>query len=164
MTSPYTPVPRWARKRIVIPVVGVAFLLGGALGTAGDGGQDNGSTKVAASRPQPTATVTATATATESARPEPAPTVTATKTVKVKVTVTTKAAAGSGTGGSTTTGGGGGSGQAASGTCSIVSNSGNCYAAGQFCRNSDHGASTTNAGGTAITCRYSSNAWRWSYS
>lgn len=46
---------------------------------------------------------------------------------------------------------------------SITSNAGNCYQAGQYCRNSDHGATTT-AGGTRITCRYSSNAWRWSYS
>ncbi|WP_454368619.1 hypothetical protein [Streptomyces albogriseolus] len=48
-----------------------------------------------------------------------------------------------------------------SGTCSIVSNAGNCYQAGQYCRNSDHGATTTAAGGTRITCTYRSNAWRW---
>ncbi|MBO1331049.1 hypothetical protein [Streptomyces sp. VRA16 Mangrove soil] len=173
MTNPYTPVPppgpgmravpRWARKRVAIPALGVALLLGGAIGAAGGDGSDGGSSKVAAAsqaRPTATVTTTATATATESAEPEPAPTVTTTETVKVKVTVTAKSATGSGSGSS---GSGSGS-QADTGTCSIVSNSGNCYSAGQYCRNSDHGASTTTASGAAITCRYSSNAWRWSYS
>ncbi len=58
-----------------------------------------------------------------------------------------------------TTGGGGDG----AGSCSIVSNSGNCYAAGQFCRDGDHGAVTTTADGTKITCAYRSNAWRWTY-
>ncbi|WP_338702196.1 hypothetical protein V2W30_32930 [Streptomyces sp. Q6] len=166
MSHPYTPVPpagpgprpaaKWARKRFVLPAIGVAFLLGGAIGTSGDGG-DGGSAKPAAAQVRPTTTITttATATATERATPEPAPTVTATETVKVRVTVTPRPAAGSG---------GDDSADAASGTCSIVSNSGNCYAAGQYCRNSDHGAATTTASGAAITCRYRSNAWRWSYS
>ncbi|MCQ4208673.1 hypothetical protein [Streptomyces longispororuber] len=169
MTHPYPPVPppgpgpravpRWARKRIVLPAIGLAFIVGGAFGAVGDDGTDTGSTKVAADRPRPTATITttATATATRTAEPEAAPTVTATKTVKV--TVTPKPAAGSGSGSS----GGGGS-ESGAGSCSIVSSAGNCYSAGQFCRNSDHGSSTTTASGAAITCRYSSNAWRWSYS
>ncbi|MFF3612933.1 hypothetical protein [Streptomyces sp. NPDC002580] len=157
------PAGRWARKRFVLPAIGFAFFLG-----LGAGGSDNSdtvgktgdTTKVAAdkARPTPTVTVTTTATATATAKPEPAPTVTATKTAKVKVTVTARAAPAGGSSG------GGDGGADTTGTCSIVSSSGNCYAAGQFCRNSDHGASTTNASGTRITCSYRSNAWRWTYS
>ncbi|MCI3240897.1 hypothetical protein [Streptomyces spinosisporus] len=111
---------------------------------------------------KPATTVTATVTTT----PEPGPTVTETVTAKPKprptvtVTHTTTArvaAAGSGSSGS------GGSSQDDTGTCSIRSNAGNCYSAGQFCRNSDHGSVTTNASGAAIKCTYSSNAWRWTY-
>jgi hypothetical protein len=47
--------------------------------------------------------------------------------------------------------------------CSIRSNAGNCYAAGEFCRNSDHGATTTDASGTPITCSPSGARWRWTY-
>ncbi|MFF1599778.1 hypothetical protein ACFVYV_20095 [Streptomyces mirabilis] len=55
------------------------------------------------------------------------------------------------------------SGSSDTGTCSTVANSGNCYEAGQYCRNRDHGASTTDAGGAGITCAYR-NGWRWTYS
>lgn len=136
---------------------GIALL---AVGAVGCGASE-------AAKPQPTVTVTATATATatatETVTPEPTATVTTTRTVRtpgptVTVTRTALAAAGPGTGRS-----GGGSGTR-SGTCSIVSNSGNCYQAGQFCRNSDHGARTTTASGAPITCAYRSNAWRWTYS
>ncbi|MFE9169668.1 hypothetical protein ACFYNZ_09075 [Streptomyces kebangsaanensis] len=136
---------------------GIALL---AVGAVGCGASE-------AAKPQPavtvTATATATATATETVTAEPTATVTTTRTVKTPgptVTVTrTALAAGTGTGRS----GGSGSGTR-SGTCSIVSNSGNCYQAGQFCRNSDHGARTTTASGASITCAYRSNAWRWTYS
>ncbi|MEV5608666.1 hypothetical protein [Streptomyces sp. NPDC052225] len=171
MTHPYTPAPptppagpgirrapKWARKRIVIPAVGLAFVLGSAIGAAGDGSPDAKNTAAARPRPATTITTTATATATETAKAEPAPTVTETRTVKVRVTVTPNPAA---AGGDTSDDSGA---DTASGTCSITSNSGNCYSAGQFCRSVDHGASTTTASGSAITCRYSSNAWRWSYS
>ncbi|MET9496487.1 hypothetical protein [Streptomyces sp. NPDC006552] len=163
---PTRPAPKWARKRIVLPALGVAVLLGAGIGAAGDDGKDGSATVATARiRPAPTVTVTATATATatETADPEPAPTVTATKTVKVKVTVTAKAASGSGggSGGGTSGGSGSSGGGTKAGTCSLTSNAGNCYAAGQFCRNADHGASTTTAGGAAITCRYSGSAWRW---
>ncbi|PZH19757.1 hypothetical protein C1I97_02015 [Streptomyces sp. NTH33] len=137
---------------------GIALLAVGAVGC--------GASKAA--EPQPTVTVTATttatatATATETVTAEPTATVTTTRTVKTPgptVTVTRTALAAAGTGRS----GGSGSGTR-SGTCSIVSNSGNCYQAGQFCRNSDHGARTTTASGAPITCAYRSNAWRWTYS
>ncbi|WP_107436436.1 hypothetical protein, partial [Streptomyces avermitilis] len=107
---------------------------------------------------KPAPTVTVTATATETAKPEPVPTVTKTKTKTVKTPGPTAPSPkpprprGSGTSHSNTS------------TCSIVSNSGNCYQAGQFCRNSDHGALTTTASGARIKCSYSSNAWRWTYS
>ncbi|MET8096189.1 hypothetical protein ABZV29_06905 [Streptomyces sp. NPDC005236] len=152
---------RRSLKRYVLPAIAFAALLGVSACGSDDGGQKNDTTKVAAAKMRPTVTVTATATETVTAEPEPAPTVTvtATKTVKVKVTVTARAASNSGSGGS-----GGSSGGTSVGTCSITSNAGNCYSAGQYCRNSDHGASTTTAGGTRITCAYRSGGWRWTYS
>lgn len=169
MTNPYTaPIPpaprppdtRPLRKRVLVWVGGTALLLTGTLiGSAGSDEQQ----AAAETEAKPATTITATVTAT----PEPAPTVTESVKVKAKPaptvtvtkTATARAAAGSGS-----SGGGGGSSQDSTGTCSIVSNSGNCYSAGQFCRNSDHGASTTTASGRRITCAYSSNAWRWTYS
>ncbi|MET7478087.1 hypothetical protein ABZT17_27510 [Streptomyces sp. NPDC005648] len=161
MTNPYmAPIPpaprppdiRPLRRRPRVWAGGTGLLIAGILiGTSGNGGDQQ---PVEAQAP-PAATVTATVTAT----PRPAPTVT--ETVKaaakprptVTVTRTTTARSAGTTGGS----------HDSTGTCSIVSNSGNCYSAGQFCRNSDHGATTTTAGGTAIRCAYSSNAWRWTY-
>ncbi|MEV6652940.1 hypothetical protein [Streptomyces sp. NPDC051219] len=151
--------PMRTRRRLW--AVGAAVLALGLVGCQEARQDDADTARTGASRPTPTITVTATVTATvtTTAEPTPAPTVTRTKTVTrpgPTVTVTKAArAAGSGSGSS---GGSGG------GTCSIVSSSGNCYQAGQFCRNSDHGASTTTAGGTRITCTYSANAWRWVYS
>ncbi|MEU6142036.1 hypothetical protein ABZ848_16925 [Streptomyces sp. NPDC047081] len=95
-----------------------------------------------------------TVTKTVKVKVEPAPTVTVTRTAPT-VTVTRTAAA-------QAAGADSGSADSA-GTCSIVSSSGNCYSAGQYCRNSDHGAVTTTAGGSTIKCVYRSNAWRWSY-
>jgi hypothetical protein len=128
------------------------FIAGALIAANGSDGQEPVETRV-----KPATTITATVTAT----PEPAPTVT--ETVKAKTqprptaTVTRTAAAEAA---DSDSGSGGGS-QDSVGTCSIVSNSGNCYSAGQFCRNSDHGATTTTAAGTKIKCAYSSNAWRW---
>ncbi|MCX3059562.1 DUF3761 domain-containing protein [Streptomyces beihaiensis] len=99
MSNPYTmpsqplvrTAPKWARKRYVLPAMGLAFFVG--IG-AGASGQHNGAdAKPASDKVQPAATVTVTATATETAAAKPAPTITATKTVKVKVTVTAHAAA-----------------------------------------------------------------------
>ncbi|WP_338671649.1 hypothetical protein V1460_01500 [Streptomyces sp. SCSIO 30461] len=163
MTNPYaTPIPpaprppdtRPLHKRVLVWVGGTALLITGTLiGSAGDDGQQSIATKV-----KPATTVTATVTAT----PEPGPTITETVKAKAKpgptVTVTKTATAKT-----ADSGRGNSSGQDSIGTCSIVSNSGNCYSAGQFCRNSDHGAITTTAGGTKIKCTYSSNAWRWTY-
>ncbi|MGW2842741.1 hypothetical protein ACWCWD_33755 [Streptomyces sp. NPDC001493] len=47
--------------------------------------------------------------------------------------------------------------------CSIRSNAGNCYRAGQFCRSTDVGATTTDEAGRAITCSLSSGRNRWHY-
>lgn len=144
------------RKRKRVWLGGSGLLLTGALIV----GAGNGDQQPVAAEAKPAPTVTATVTAT----PEPAPTVTETIKAKAKprptVTVTKTARAAADTG--SDTGSGSGS-QDTSGTCSIVSNAGNCYSAGQFCRNSDHGAVTTNEGGTRIKCVYSSNAWRWTY-
>ena len=157
MTNPYTtPIPPTPRppdtrplyKRVLVWIGGSAlFITGAFIGSTGDDGQ-----QPVGSRVKPATTITATVTAT----PKPAPTVTETlkaktrpgPTVTITKTATVKAA---------------GSGQDSTGTCTIVSNSGNCYSAGQYCRNSDHGAVTTTASGTKIKCTYRSNAWRWTY-
>ncbi|MFH9040448.1 hypothetical protein ACH4FA_13955 [Streptomyces sp. NPDC017966] len=154
------------RKRKRLWAVGAVLFALGAIGGTQSAQDEVDAAQALAAKPVPTVTTTATATATATvtAEPEPAPTVTKTKKVTtpgpiVTVTKTARAATGSGTSGST-----GNNSDSGSGTCSITSNAGNCYQAGQYCRNSDHGATTTTAGGTRITCRYSSNAWRWSYS
>lgn len=155
-TTPTPPAPRPPdtrplRQRAYVWIGGLGIFTAGALiATTGSGGQQPVEAKV-----KPATTITATVTAT----PRPGPTVT--ETVKAKaeprptVTVTKTAAAKA----ADTSGGG----QDGVGTCSIVSNSGNCYSAGQFCRNSDHGAATETASGERIRCTYSSNAWRWTY-
>ncbi|MFI9241660.1 excalibur calcium-binding domain-containing protein [Streptomyces sp. NPDC053086] len=100
MTNPYTtpPVPpaprtapRWARKRYVLPALGLALFVGVAIGAADDTASTDA--KPVAAAPRPTVTVTATATATETATPQAAPTVTRTHTVKVTRTVTAQPAA-----------------------------------------------------------------------
>lgn len=50
---------------------------------------------------------------------------------------------------------------APAGDCEIVSNAGNCYAAGQFCRNADLGRSTHDANGRMIYCRMVSGKPHW---
>lgn len=47
--------------------------------------------------------------------------------------------------------------------CSIRSNAGNCYKAGQFCRKADLGATTTDANGRDITCEMVSGKPHWHY-
>ncbi|MFI1092869.1 hypothetical protein [Streptomyces sp. NPDC020917] len=47
--------------------------------------------------------------------------------------------------------------------CSIRSSAGNCYKAGQFCRSSDVGLSTTDAQGRKITCGEVSGRNHWHY-
>lgn len=48
-------------------------------------------------------------------------------------------------------------------SCSIRSDAGNCYQAGQFCRDADLGKSTTNAAGRPITCVMESGKAHWHY-
>ncbi|MFD3550211.1 hypothetical protein ACFWUW_32300 [Streptomyces sp. NPDC058655] len=47
--------------------------------------------------------------------------------------------------------------------CEIVSNAGNCYNAGQFCRKADLGRSTRAANGRTINCRLDGSQPRWQY-
>ncbi|MBM9435233.1 hypothetical protein [Actinacidiphila bryophytorum] len=47
--------------------------------------------------------------------------------------------------------------------CSIRSNAGNCYKAGQYCRKADLGRTTTDADGRAITCKIVSGQPHWHY-
>ncbi|MBW8793398.1 MAG: excalibur calcium-binding domain-containing protein [Streptomyces sp.] len=112
MTNPYNApqpgrrIPKWARKRVVLPALAVAFVVGIAAGGSGNDDKKN----AADDKPRSTAaaTVTATATVTETAAPEPAPTVTKTKTVKVRVTVTADSAGGGSVGSGDDTSGDGG--------------------------------------------------------
>ncbi|MEU6575866.1 PASTA domain-containing protein [Streptomyces sp. NPDC046805] len=65
---------------------------------------------------------------------------------------------------STSASGSGSSGSAStSTTCEIVSNAGNCYNAGQFCRASDVGSSTHAGNGRLIYCRDEGSVNRWNY-
>ncbi|MFI8461848.1 hypothetical protein [Kitasatospora sp. NPDC085464] len=50
---------------------------------------------------------------------------------------------------------------AAGGGCEIRSAAGNCYEAGQFCRNADLGKSTHDASGREISCRMVSGKPHW---
>jgi len=45
-------------------------------------------------------------------------------------------------------------------SCYPLTNGGNCYEPGEYCRNSDHGISGIAGDGEAITCAYN-NGWRW---
>jgi hypothetical protein len=45
-------------------------------------------------------------------------------------------------------------------SCHPLTNSGRCYEPGEFCRETDHGASGVAADGEAITCE-DNNGWRW---
>ncbi|WP_405490142.1 hypothetical protein [Streptomyces sp. NBC_00096] len=49
------------------------------------------------------------------------------------------------------------------GACEIVSNAGNCYNAGQFCRKADLGRSTHAANRRIIYCRMDGKQPRWQY-
>ncbi|MFF8871104.1 excalibur calcium-binding domain-containing protein [Streptomyces massasporeus] len=120
LPQPGGPAPRWARKRYVLPALGLALFIGAGIGASG--GETTDDAKPASAEPRPTVTVTATTTATATPpaeEPEPAPTVTATKTVKVTTTVTAQPAAGGGSddGGS---GGSGGGADVYYGNCSEV--------------------------------------------
>ncbi|MEV0786823.1 hypothetical protein AB0I52_28470 [Streptomyces sp. NPDC050423] len=66
---------------------------------------------------------------------------------------------GASSGGSTSAGGS----NATTQLCSIRSNAGNCYHAGQFCRKADVGATTTDAAGRKIACGFEAGANRWHY-
>ena len=45
-------------------------------------------------------------------------------------------------------------------SCTPLTNGGNCYEPGEFCRNADHGASGVAGDGEAITCE-DNDGWRW---
>ncbi|KUF14145.1 excalibur calcium-binding domain-containing protein [Streptomyces silvensis] len=132
-------VPKWARKRFVLPALAVVFLIGVGAGASGSDGEPNA--RKSASRPTATETRTVTETARETAtatpkaaRPEPAATVTvrATKTVRSTVTVRPPGdggadePGGSGSGGS----GSGGSGSGGSGGSVFYENCAAARAAG----------------------------------
>jgi hypothetical protein len=50
--------------------------------------------------------------------------------------------------------------QATAASCYPLSNEGTCYEPGEFCRNSDHGASGVAGDGESIICEYN-DGWRW---
>ncbi|WP_328739936.1 hypothetical protein OHA91_23285 [Streptomyces erythrochromogenes] len=88
-------------------------------------------------RPSPAAPA-----ATRTADPKPP----ATRTTKPVAPATTKASA-----------------PPAKAECEIVSNAGNCYNAGQFCRKADLGRSTHAGNGRMIHCRLDGTQPRWQY-
>jgi len=45
-------------------------------------------------------------------------------------------------------------------SCTPLTNAGNCYKAGEYCRNSDHGVTGIAGNGEPIICAYN-NGWRW---
>jgi hypothetical protein len=45
-------------------------------------------------------------------------------------------------------------------SCYPLTNGGNCYEPGEFCRKSDHGATGIAGNGERIVCSYN-NGWRW---
>jgi len=49
---------------------------------------------------------------------------------------------------------------AAAASCSPMTDAGNCYEPGEYCRATDHGVSGTAGNGEAITCE-NHNGWRW---
>lgn len=49
-------------------------------------------------------------------------------------------------------------------SCSITTDSGNCYKDGEFCKKADRGLSTTDADGRSITCVEESGSLHWKYS
>ncbi|MCX5181224.1 MmpS family transport accessory protein [Streptomyces sp. NBC_00268] len=69
-----TNVPKWARKRVLIPAAVLLLGIGAGIGGSGD------NQKTVAAKPAPRVTVTATAAS--EGKPAPAPTVTVTKTAK----------------------------------------------------------------------------------
>ena len=48
----------------------------------------------------------------------------------------------------------------AAANCSPMTDSGNCYEPGEYCRDDDHGASGVAGDGEAITCE-DNDGWRW---
>jgi hypothetical protein len=48
----------------------------------------------------------------------------------------------------------------AAASCYPLTNGGNCYEPGEFCRNRDHGAHGIAGDGKAIVCE-DNNGWRW---
>ncbi len=49
---------------------------------------------------------------------------------------------------------------AATSSCHPLTNNGKCYEPGEFCRNSDHGATGVAGDGKTIVCEFN-NGWRW---
>lgn len=50
---------------------------------------------------------------------------------------------------------------APAGGCSPRTSGGNCYRAGEYCPNADHGMTGTDANGNPITCEDVNGTWRW---
>nr|WP_244313474.1 excalibur calcium-binding domain-containing protein [Streptomyces zinciresistens] len=120
MPQPPRRAPGWARKRYALPALGLAFLLGIAMGGASGQDRTGADAEPAAASPRPTVTVTATT------EPAPAPTVTltatatATATKTVEVTAAPPAAADDPSDGGSGGGGGGGGDSVYYANCSEV--------------------------------------------
>jgi hypothetical protein len=92
---------------------------------------------------QPTATPTPSPTATATSTPTPTPTPTPTQAPPTPVPAPAAATAPPTPAG-----------------CYPLTNAGNCYEPGEFCRSADHGRTGVAGNGEAIVCRYN-DGWRW---
>ncbi|BFV58132.1 hypothetical protein KCMC57_up32360 [Kitasatospora sp. CMC57] len=142
----------------------VGFTLTGCGPVASGGGSPAGAVVSSPAAPSSSAPATVTPTPTPTPTvaviaPPPAPVETtpppAEPTATAKAAVTTKAAEPRRTTAAPTTA------APPAGGCEIVSNAGNCYQAGQFCRNADLGRTTHDAAGRLLYCRMVSGKPHW---
>jgi len=127
---------------IVLIIIGISSCGGSATPSGGtssiDSGSPVGSSTVTASAQAPPPTTTASA-------PAPPPTTTAPATAAPPPPSPTSAPAAAPT---------------TSSACYPLTNRGNCYEPGEYCRKSDHGASGVAGDGKHIVCE-NNNGWRW---
>lgn len=151
----------WRRFRSLSPRaqlaswIGLAVLLiiGGVVG----GVDSSGTTTTAVTAAPPTAVVATETPTTPTSTPQslassPSPTATATVSTSVpSSTTSTSSAPRSSTAVPA---------PSAAASCYPLTNSENCYAPGQYCRNTDHGKSGVAGNGRRIVCK-NQNGWRW---
>lgn len=135
---------------IVIGAIGLLLIIIG-IATGGGKGTPTGN-----SSPANTASVTSAAVEITTAQP----TVTKTQSPKTPTAVATSQAPAASTPAQTTPAAVAPPPSTAPASCYPLTNGGNCYEPGEFCRNSDHGVSGVAGDGENITCE-NNDGWRW---